>query len=200
MRSVLVPLLAAAFATVAAGARAQDAPTPMPTRDVAVTYRLTDVNAPGREDKIKLTFAEQSERVRLDMFAYSTATVPYITVIYDRVKGRFLTLEYAQQAAHPANPKTVANPGALLAAAREFTRQGDETLLETPCTDWAFTNADGARGTACVTDFGVVLRLTREGQQPVTMEAVTLKFASPPESVFLPPADLRLVVPKQPHH
>jgi hypothetical protein len=192
MRSLPLPLLAAGFAAITIAAQAQDAPTPLPTRDVAVTYRITDA---GREEKARYTFAAQSQRVRLDLFAFPQATIPYSTIIYDRPGGRFLTLVYAQGAAYPNTAAHVVNPGALLTPGLQYTREGSTTVLDMSCTDWQFSDASGAQGTACVTEDGVVLRLNRSGKRAVAMEAVKVEYGAQPDKLFVLPRDLRLMVP-----
>ncbi len=195
MRFLVLPLLAAGFAAVAIAARAQDAPALLPTSDVAVTYRVTDIGEAGREEKVRYTFAAQSQRVRLDLFAFPQATIPYVTIIYDRPAGRFLTLMYAQGVAYPNTAKQVVNPGALLTPGLQYTMEGSATVLDMRCTDWQFSDASGAQGTACVTEDGVVLRLNRSGRQAVTMEAVTVEYGTPPDTLFVLPRDLKLTVP-----
>ena len=193
-----VALWTAAFAGLGLTAGAQDGPPPLPTRDVIVTYRLEDVGGAGREGKIRLVFTAQSQRVRLDSFGFVEAANPYLSVIYDRPAGSYVTWDYAQRAIFPREADKMDNPGALLTPTLQYTRQGGGTVADLACTNWRFADATGPSGIACVTEDGVVLRLVRTSRPTGSMEAMAVEYGTPPDALFTPPPDLRMMVRKTP--
>jgi len=198
MQPLIAILLSALLVLPGAVAWAQDAPPTLPTRDVVVTYRVGGDGQDTSGRKVRLTFIGVDARVRLDMFAFPQAQSPYLTLLYDRPGGRYLTLGYAQRAIVPTEAGAAFNPGRLLSTELRYTRQDAATVLDLACTNWAFSDADNGEGTACVTDDGVVLRLSRTGKQATRMEATSVEYGTAPDSLFVPPPDLQLMQRKPP--
>ena len=79
-----------------------------------------------------------------------------------------------------------------------FIRNGQGSVAGTPCTEWQLRPADKPDdwGTACITDFGLILSVTSVSATPenssnASMTATVVGYTPPPDSVFEPPAGFR---------
>ena len=87
--STLAMSLTAAFAAVA---RAQDRPVLLPTRDVAIIYRLPGDSMGNSAQKMQATYADGSKKIRYDFFRFTEAKTPFASWIYDRVAERLIVV------------------------------------------------------------------------------------------------------------
>jgi hypothetical protein len=185
--SILAVSLTASFATMA---RAQDHPVLLPTRDVAIIYRLPGDDTGNSAQKMQATFAEHSDKIRYDFFRFTEAKVPFASWIYDRAAERLIVLmpesrQYETQP-YPTDP----TPGGFLSSDMGFKKQQLTAVAGQPCTDWAVTSSNpkvnGA--VACITDDGVLLRLTSpDPKDPPQLLAQNVHYAAAPSQFFVPP-------------
>ena len=93
----------------------------------------------------------------------------------------------------------------LLSSSAHYTRGGNDTVSGLACTNWTVETQQG-KGTACVTDDGVILRAHAAGQSPTgesgtgMIEATSVHYGPQPESVFALPAGYKVMgLPELPH-
>jgi hypothetical protein len=187
-------LLGAASLLHGSPARAADLPVLAPTKDVVVTYKLTGAARQNGAPKMQVTYASQG-RVRLDFFRYVEAKVPVASLIFDPPANVVTTVLLEKHGYLRRDVGTLVSPAAPLNDKMGFKRQGAATVAGLPCTDWDVSNGTAAQGTACVTDDGVVLRMTRTKPDGV-MEALGVQYGAVPAGTFTPPADFTLLNPK----
>jgi hypothetical protein len=173
-------------------ARAEERPALAPTRDVTVTYQLTGISQQSGATNMRVAYANNDQRVRLDFFAFATAKLPFSSLIFDAPANQVLSLVYEQQKYYVLPATGRANPGLLLSDKMSYVRQGNETVAGLVCTDWRINNGPTIAGSACVTADGVVLRAVRTQPKPGTMAASAVTYGTPPEGTFKPPPDLQL--------
>ena len=186
--SILAVSLTASFAAMA---RAQDLPVLMPTRDVAIIYRLPGDSTGNSAQKMQATFAERSNKIRYDFFRFTEAKVPFASWIYDRAAERLTVLmpesrQYEIQP-YPSGP----TPGGFLSSDMGFKKQQLTAVAGQPCTNWVVTSSSPkVNGTvACITDDGVLLRLSSpDPKDPPQLLAQSLTYTAPPGQFFTPPA------------
>ncbi len=174
----------AAIATVGSGAAAER-PVIAPTRDVVVTYAFSEQAAAKSPSRMRVSYADANRRVRLDMFAYPDATVPFSSIIFDVPGNQIFTLLPAAGSYYVLPAEGRKNPGLMLNEAMDYTRIGDETIAGVSCTGWTIAKAGTPEGTACVTPDGVTLRATRL-QSPGGMEAIAVEYRTPAAALFAP--------------
>ncbi|TDH58095.1 DUF4412 domain-containing protein [Dankookia rubra] len=192
MRRILPALLLAALP-----AAAQERPVMVPTRDVAVTYRVTAGQGQGHELRMAWLVAERKLRVDAE-------GAPGWSVI-DQAAKRMLVVMDQQRAVLevPANtgPGGLSLPTEPPASAR-FAKDGSATVAGLRCTVWRYEDGD-KRGETCLTADGVMLRSSggqRDGQggsRTGAVEATKVaygpqdpaRFQAPPgyRSMQLPP-------------
>jgi hypothetical protein len=176
------------------GVRAQqaDRPPALPTSDVTVRYRLEGVS-PDYPRGMQITYAGAGAEVRIDYFRWSEAKYPYLALIFDRPADRLIAVHPESKSYLERQIGDTSNPGALLAPDMTLTRLGADAVAHAPCTVWKIAVADKADdgGTACVTDDGIVLRLTSRIPTVTTMTATTIHYGAPPEGAFAPPAGFK---------
>lgn len=179
IQRMAMALLAAAAAAPAMAQPAPTRPTLLPTRDVAVTYRL-----------------EGSDKVRGDIDASWSASQRLLRVDNDSAPGWVLVEERTRRASMvmqqglvmrlPDSPEI-----AMLmedpASQGQVTRLGPRTVAGLRCTDWRLDRRDGKGGTACLTADGVLLRLQQSGRREV-LQATRVAYAPQDPARFRLPA------------
>lgn len=178
----------AAAAAIALGtlapALAQDRPANLyPTRDVAITYKLLGAPAgQGVPQEIGIAYLAAERKMRLDM----GAVIPGMNAwgLTDMASGRTDVVMENMRA-------VMANPGGAdvarglrLAETARMTRADTATVAGLRCTNWRYDN-EGQRGTACLTDDGVMLRASNEQGQG--MEATRVTYAAQDPTRFRVP-------------
>jgi uncharacterized protein DUF4412 len=174
-------------------AAAQVRPQYLPTRDVAVEYRLESNSHPGAPRTLRIIYAANGERMRVEAGrdGYS---------IIDRVNGRMMIVMAGQKSYLELkfNPEKQRN--FLLSDKVRFARLGSDTVAGLPCTLWQ-VEADKHSGTACLTADGVMLRgeAPNEDKMSGRIVAVAVNYGPQPPSLFTPPAGYsRLAMPRLP--
>lgn len=173
-------------------AQAQDVTAPRlePSRDVAVIYRLAGGDMGDAAQKVQATYVDGARRVRLDFFRWVESKYPFMSSIYDAIAGRVIMVfpERRQYAELPFPPARI--PGQFLSKDMTFTRAGTATVAGLACTNWRIKSPDPAKdaSTVCVTDDGVLLRLTGKGASgEPDMNATAVQYGAPPSGIFAPP-------------
>jgi hypothetical protein len=190
--------LAAVLLALSFSVQAQqlDKPPMAPIDNITVTYEIRGDSENGNPTKVKITFSDRASRVRVDTFGYPQAVSPFMTVIYDGQTNQYFALAYARQKYAVRDASAIANPGLLLNPDMRYVRKGTDRVAGKICTDWDVFKDAEPRGTACVTDNGVVLRVTRLAPGAAMIVATEYKAIIAGNSMFLPPADLHLVKQK----
>jgi hypothetical protein len=199
MRFLVISILAATLAGSVGGAQAQDKPALAPTRDVQVRYRLTGSNRVSNAEAMKLSFSDKDRKVRVDLFRPEDAKAAFTSIIYDQPANHVLTLWPEKYLYFEVPAAGKANPGLMLGDMMQYTRLGTATVLGEHCTEWHVSNGSEDKGTACVTDDGVVLRASRPAPLTGGIEATSLLYETPPDSIFQPDPGMRLAAKERGH-
>ena len=177
----------------AAAAEGQAAHPPFrPGPDVTVVYRVTTPARPDHAGKLRISYADHAQRVRIDEFSSLLAKNPDGALIFDQVAHQVLTLVPGRHGYLARDTGQLANPGLFLGPAMSFTRVGRRTLVGADCTDWKVTSG-GFEGSACVTSDGVVLQAVRTAPHPEIIEALSVQRGPVPPGTFRAPADYRQI-------
>lgn len=182
----IAALLAVAGMAGPASAQSTDGPLLAPNHDVGVLYRLGGAMRVHGAEKLQASYVDGARRTRLDYFRWSEAKYAFDARIFDRESKREFEIrpEVAAYVDRPIDKQP--NPGLFLTRDMSFTRLGTETVAGTACTDWGITVQGMPRGGACVTDDGVLLRLT-SADGVALMTATLVAYGKAPDSAFVPP-------------
>ncbi|MBO1075815.1 DUF4412 domain-containing protein [Roseomonas marmotae] len=168
--ALLAPML------LAAPALAQQSPQLLPSRDVAVTFRLSGGNRqPG---DIHATWLASQRVLRVD-----NASAPGWLMVDQPTQRAYMVMEDQRLVMRlPAAPEI-----AMLLDRPEsqgrVTRLGRRTIAGAGCTDWQIERRDGKGGVACLTADGVLLRAQQTGRQEV-LEATRVTYGPQDPSRF----------------
>lgn len=190
MRSIAALLLLGALATPALAVHAEQPPALRPTRDVSVTYRISRAGEASDVGHIKVSYADHDQLVRLEFFSRLTKK-PIGAIIYDATANHVLTLVPDKGIYYEVPATGRANPGVLLSDKMRYMRTGRATIAGVSCTEWQVSNGRDFQGTACITADGVALRAARSKPSQETLEAVLVRYGTPPGALFEPGPDLR---------
>lgn len=189
--------LSAACATAADGAKQAQKPTLLPMCDVAVIYGVEGLDLEGAR-KLQVTYSKAGQRTRIDYFRWAEANYPFLSLIFDRPADRLIVILPERRAYIERPIETNLNPAVLIKPDMSFARKGTATVAGTPCTEWQLKPVDKPddSGTACITDFGLILSVTSQSATPAksstaSMTATVVGYTLPPDSVFGPPAGFR---------
>ena len=159
--------LAFAMALLATPALAQDRPPLFPTRDVAVTYRMSGGPQSGVE--MTMSWHAAGQQMRVDM----PGGLGFMVADQQNQRG-FMVME-AQRMIMDIPMAQAAGAQEAMRNAR-FTRGGNDSVAGTACTNWTYETPQ-QQGTACITADGVMLRSqTSMAGQQLTMEAVRVNY------------------------
>jgi hypothetical protein len=154
-------LAAAATAALlhAAPALAQGQPQMVPTRDVAVTYRVTGpaTSGAGQLPELTMSWLASAAMLRMDIPGFGW------TVVDQRNNRAFSVMEQMRMIMDV--PPGQVLPGTGLPPGATFQRGATEAVAGLSCTVWTYQDREG-NGRACITADGVMLRGegTRGGQ------------------------------------
>ncbi len=191
MRRVAPALLpaavsAAVLALLAGAAAAQERPVFVPTRDVAVTYRVTA--GPGQGHELRMAWLVAERKLRVD-----AEGAPGWSVIDQRARRMLVVMEQQRTVLEvPANtgPGGLSLPTEPPASAR-FTKDGTATVAGLRCTLWRYEDGD-KRGETCLTADGVMLRSSGgQGSRTGTVEATAVAYGPQDPARFRPPPGFR---------
>ena len=175
MRSVFLAITALAFSLPAL---AQEAPRLFPSRDVAVTYR---VSGAGPMQEVTMAWAAAARLMRVDL-----AGMGYTIADFAGQKG-FMVMQMPQPMVMDI---PMAQAGAHMRAldSARFTRLGADRVAGIACTNWRHEGPQGS-GTGCFTDDGVMLRSqgSAQGMQG-GLEALRVTYGAQDMARFQRPA------------
>jgi hypothetical protein len=179
--------LAAALALILAmPAAAQDAPRAMhPTRDVAVTYRVSNDAQSG--EVMRMAWLAAARKQRIDPpgglgWMLIDRGKPSATMVMDEERRMMeLPVGMMGELTNDVPPGT------------RFRRLGTARIAGQGCTDWD-VEAPEMRSTLCLTDDGVLLRGTthKAGEGPSSIEATEVAYGAQDAARFAVPQGYRL--------
>jgi hypothetical protein len=174
---------AAALATFASLATlpavAQDRPPLFPTRDVAVTYRISGAQAQAGMQQMTIAWMAAQQVSRMDMGAMG-----YMVADHRNQRG-FMVMPAQRMIMDVPMQQAMQQYGPTASAT--YRRTGSDTVAGIACNVWTFEDR-GNSGTACVTADGVMLRAqgTSQGQSG-TMEATQVAYGAQDAARFARP-------------
>jgi hypothetical protein len=158
-----------ALLLLAGPALAQEKPQLIPTRDVAVTYRVQADAQAGAPPSMTVSWQAATGTMRTDMPGGMG------WMVADTRNGRaFLVMEQMRTVMDiPANQAMAAR---IASADARFRREGTATVAGLRCTVWSIQDREG-EGRSCITEDGVMLRAegAHQGRRG-GMEATQVSF------------------------
>lgn len=171
---------------LAAPAAAQEPPR-IPTRDYAVTYAMTGFGAQAPKT-IQISFSAATQRQRIDMHEAGQN----VSMIMELGGQRMWMLEHGSRMAMELGRG--AGPGSDVPISpidddATLTRIGTDRVAGHACTVYRVTQQGKPRGTACVTEHGVMLRgeFEEDGERG-RMEATRVSLDRQPAERFEVPS------------
>jgi hypothetical protein len=183
LRRVL-PVTTLALLLLGSAPRAEERPRLLPTRDVDISYKITERHQRPITERVRWSASEQFERV--DGPNKSTSIFDHNAHVLTLLNGASRTYRKLENA-----PRQLLEPepGAALK------RGNDSVVAGLPCTDWSWTE-DVEKHTVCVTPDGVVLRLVIDESKTV-MEARSVHYAPQSAELFrVPPSYAPALAPE----
>jgi hypothetical protein len=171
-------------------AQAQEHPHFLPSKDVVVTYRLSGGDMGNGAQKLRVTYADGGQRERIDYFRWVEANYPFSALVIDRAADKLLIINGEAKAYIETNIGKLMTPDMRFASPNmHYTRLAITAVADQPCTDWTIQPLDikVPGGTVCVTDGGLILRVTQTGIATPGMVALSVAYGSPPDSAFAVP-------------
>jgi hypothetical protein len=170
-------IAAALIAALPVAAQAQDRPQIFPTRDVAITYRVSGGGAAG---EMTMLWSAAARVMRMNM----PEGLGYVVADHTNQRG-FMVME-AMRMIMDVPMQQAAGYQKEFENAR-FTRGGTERVAGTECTVWRY-QGPAQNGEACITADGVMLRSqgSAQGQQG-RMEATRVVYAPQDPALFRRP-------------
>jgi hypothetical protein len=180
----IFPVTALALLLLGSPPRAEERPQLSPTRDVDITYKITQQRQKPITERVRWSAGEHLERV--DGPNKSTSIFDHNARVDTLLNGASRTYRKLENA-----PRQLLEPepGAALK------RGNDSVVAGLPCTDWSWTE-DVEKHTVCVTADGVVLRLVIDESKTV-MEARSVHYAPQSAELFrVPPSYAPALAPE----
>ena len=170
-------IAAALIIALPLAAQAQDRPQIYPTRDVAVTYR---VSGQGQGAELTMQWSAAQRLMRMNM----PGGVGYMVADHQNQRG-FMVMEAMRTIMDVPMQQAASVQQAMQDA--NFTRGATEKIAGTDCTVWRY-QGESQSGEACITADGVMLRAqgTAQGQQG-RMEAVRVAYGAQDPAQFRRP-------------
>jgi hypothetical protein len=176
-------IAAALLCLAGTAAIAADHPPYVPTRDVAVAYRVQLSADPHGEESVQMAYTTASGRVRIE----APGNPGYMLI--DRSEGRLIMVVDQMRTFMEMPFDARMGAGLLLNDKMAFSRKGMEKVAGLPCTSWDVTSG-ATHARLCITADGVILRA--EGSDPKRgegrLEAVSVSYTPQPANLFAPPA------------
>jgi hypothetical protein len=163
---------------------AQNAPAnTQPTRDIAVTYRVTSPWEPTHEMRMAWSITQGKLRVERPPGGREWT-------LLDQNTGSAVTVMEAERMIVTIPSSAAAAMTQTLPADARFMRKGAAHVAGAACTEWEVTAPQG-QSTICMTEDGAVLRSAfDEGTDLFRMEATSVQY-SPPPALFTVPQGFR---------
>ena len=183
--------IAAFAATALLALAAAEHPPVRPAHDVAVTYRIQTIGPDGSPASriLQMYWTANGTRLRLD----SQDSAGYELIDYGASKMT-LVLNARKVALNVAFDPHVA-PGLNIPSDATMTKSGTGMMAGTPCTDWTIAAAQYTAH-ACITQDGLVLRLSKAANATPALEAISVAYGPQPPSLFsIPPGYNQITAP-----
>ncbi len=183
-------LILAAILLAPAAARAEERPAIFPTRDVDVTYRMAQPDAPDgpRLLEQRMRYAVAAHKLRVDPPSAG------LYMIIDFATHHLETIRETERMVMDTDaPGTTAGASGPTAQAGAFRRHGAAQVAGLACTQWETKDASGQPALVCLTDDGVLLRAIGAGR--VLLEAARVNYGPIDPSVFVVPAGYTRLTP-----
>jgi hypothetical protein len=171
---------------LAAPAAAQEPPR-IPTRDFAATYAMTGFGTDAPKT-MQMSFSMASKRQRIDL----AEAGQNVSMIMELGGSRMWMLEHSSRMAMELTPG--AGPGSDVPISpidddATLTRVGSDRVAGLACTVYRVAKQGRPRGTACVTEHGIMLRgeFEEDGRRG-RMEATRVSLDPQPADRFQVPA------------
>ena len=173
-----------AFALLAAPALAQPAPSMIPARDVAITYR--SIGGAGESMTFEMAWLASAASLRADVPGLGWSVADH------RAGAGFIVVE-AERRIMPMPPMALhAQLGPPQGAT--FTRDGSDRVAGQPCTNFRYQGG-GQEGRICLSVEGVMLRslIIAGGPMGITggLEATQIRFVALDPPIFACPTVTR---------
>ena len=185
LKAVFVALLLAAPAT------AQQAPSMIPTRDVAITYR--SIGGPGESMSFEMAWLASAASLRADVPGLGWSVADH------RAGTGFIVVE-AERRIMPMPPMVLHGQLGPPQGAT-FTRDGSDRVAGQPCTNFRYQGG-GQEGRICLSAEGVMLRslITAGGPMGITggLEATQIRFVAQDPARFRMPEGYEVMQPRTP--
>jgi hypothetical protein len=177
-------VLALAAIAPLAPAHAADRPQFPPTRDVAVTYRITTGESEGGPHEASLAFSAALLKLHAEVGGMGAMIID--------VRQRSMVIVMTQQHMAMRLPAGDQIDRAMAYGGDgSVVRVGTDRVAGYPCTVWRFTGKDGS-GTGCLTDDGVPLRgQSNDARNKGGFEAIRVAYGPQPASLFEVPAGVK---------
>lgn len=147
---------------------AQQSPLLLPTRDVAVTFRLSGSDRqPG---DIHAAWLSSQRVLRVD-----NASAPGWLMVQQPTQRAFMVMEGQRLVMRLPPAPEIAMLLDRPESQGNVTRLGRRTVAGMNCTDWKIERRDGKGGTACLTPDGVLLRAQQAGRREI-LEATRVMY------------------------
>lgn len=177
--------LAILLALLALPAAAQEKPATIPSRDVDVTYSLTQLIAGDPLLTQRMRWSVSSGRLRVD---------PPARDMYMVIDYRARRMEVVRPSDHAVLDMDASGPGMPGAPSDgHFTREAADQVAGLACTNWQTLDSMGDTAVVCITADGVMLRASREGH--VLLQAASVTYAPQDPAAFDIPAGYRHITP-----
>lgn len=173
-------MIATALAFLVGPAFAQNAPANLrPTRDVAITYRVTSPSEPSHE--VRMAWSVSTGKLRVE----SPPGGGEWTLL-DQGAGSAVVVMDAQRMTMTIPSSAAAAMTQMIPAGARFARKGPAQVAGTACTDWEVTVPQGT-STICMTEDGAMLCSTGgTGDDLFLMEAISVGYGPPPALFTVP--------------
>ena len=168
-----------AAALLATPALAEERPNILPTRDVAVTYRI-EGGGPSAPSSLGMAWHAVSRSMRMDV-----PGMGWMVANHDTNRA-FMAMEGARMVMDLPMAEVMRQYGPGEGA--RFQREGQDRVAGLPCTVWRYEDR-GRQGRACMTTDGVMLRGTAPGPdgRPATVTATEVRYAAQDPARFARP-------------
>jgi hypothetical protein len=171
-------------------AHAQDHPLFMPSKDVTVVYRLAGGDMGNGAQKLRVLYAGGGQREKIEYFRWVEAKYSFAAMILNRARDKLIAINDEERTYIETNIGKLVTPDMRFSSPdMHYTRLGIAAVAGQPCTDWTIQPLDNKvpGGTVCVTDDGLILRVTQTGIPGPGMIALSVDYGTPPDGTFAPP-------------
>ena len=162
---------------VSADGPASNRPNLLPTRDVDLSYRVTGSSDKPVTQRVRWLAADHLQRIDGPggVVILADRTTTYITILNQKNRS-YVKIEEPAEGLFRIDPSI------------SLTRGSSGSVLALSCTEWTWNNtATNKARTVCLTDDGVVLRMTEDDN--VLLEALSIAYRHVDPATFRIPSN-----------